>query len=33
MWRDHPFSQKNKTTEIAVGVGVRGDRECGVDNI
>ena len=22
MWRDHPFSQRNKTTERAVGVGV-----------
>ena len=26
MWRDHPFSQRNKTT---VGVGVGGDREVG----
>ena len=24
---DHPFSQRNKTTERAVGVGVGGDRE------
>ena len=29
MWRDHPFSQKNKTTKRAVGVGVGGDREGG----
>ena len=27
MWHDHPFSQRNKTTERAVGVGVGGDRE------
>ena len=27
MWRDHPFSQRNKTTERAVGVGVEGNRE------
>ena len=27
IWRDHPFSQRNKTTERAVGVGVGGDRE------
>ena len=26
MWRDHPFSQRNKTT---VEVGVGGDREVG----
>ena len=29
MWRDHPFSQISKTTEIAVGVGVGRDREGG----
>ena len=29
MWRDHPFSQRNITTEGAVGVGVGGDREVG----
>ena len=29
MWRDHPFSQRNKTTERAVGVGVGGDKEEG----
>ena len=29
MWRDYPFSQINKTTERAVGVGVGGDRERG----
>ena len=26
MWHDHPFSQGNKTTERAVGVGVGGNR-------
>ena len=32
MWRDSPFSRKNKTTEWAVGgggEGFRGDREAG----
>ena len=29
MWWDHPFSQRNKTTERTVGVGVGGDREGG----
>ena len=29
MWRDHPFSQRNITTEGAVGVGIGGDREVG----
>ena len=29
MWRDHPFRQRNRTTERAVGVGVGGDREVG----
>ena len=29
MWRDHPFSQRNKTTERALGVGVGGDRKRG----
>ena len=29
MWRDHPFSQKNRTTERTVGVEVGGDREMG----
>ena len=29
MWCDHPFSQKNKTTERAVGVAVGDDREGG----
>ena len=36
MWRDHPFSQRNMTTERAMGgVGVGGDREVGegVDKI
>ena len=28
MWRDHPFSQRNKATERAVGVEV-GDEEEG----
>ena len=27
MWRDHPLSQRNMTTERAVGMGVGGDRE------
>ena len=27
MWRDHPFSHRNKTTERAVGLGIGGDRE------
>ena len=27
MWRDHPFSQRNKATEWAVGVGVGDKRE------
>ena len=26
MWRNNPFSQRNKTIERAVGVGVGGDR-------
>ena len=30
MWHNHPFSQRNKTTERAVGVGVGGKREWGV---
>ena len=29
MWRDHPFSQKNRTTERTVRVKVGGDREMG----
>ena len=29
MWRNHPFSQRNKTIERAVGVGVEGNREDG----
>ena len=36
MWRDHPFSQRNKTTERTVGMEVGGDRdvgESGLDNI
>ena len=34
MWCNHPFSQRSKTTERAVGVGVGGDRkEAGLDNI
>ena len=28
-WRDHPFNQRNRTTERTVGVGVRGGREVG----
>ena len=27
MWHDHPFSQRNKTTERAMEVGIGGDRE------
>ena len=27
MWRDHPFGQRNMTTERTMGVGVGGDRE------
>ena len=30
MWCDHPFSQRNMTTERTVGVGVGGDKEFGV---
>ena len=35
MWHDHPFSQRNGTTERRVGVGVGGDIEVGgwVDKI
>ena len=31
MWCDHPFNQRNRTTErtVGVGVGVGGDREVG----
>ena len=29
MWHDHPLSQRNRTTERTVGVGVGGDREVG----
>ena len=29
MWRDHPFSQRNKTTERAVGVRFGDNRERG----
>ena len=29
IWRDHRFSQRNKTIERAVGVGVGGDRDKG----
>ena len=29
MWRDHPFSQRNRTLERTVRVGVGGDREVG----
>ena len=27
MWNDHPFSQRRRTTERIVRVGVGGDRE------
>ena len=35
MWRNHPFSQRNKTTERELGMGVGGGREIGggVDKI
>ena len=29
MWHDHPFSQRSKTTEKAVGVGLGVDRKEG----
>ena len=29
MWRDHPFSQRNRTTEKTVKVEVGGNREVG----
>ena len=29
MWRNHPFSQRNKTTERELGLGVGGGREWG----
>ena len=29
MWHDHPFSQRNKIAERAVGVGVGDNRETG----
>ena len=31
MWCDHPFNQRNRTTErtVGVGVGVGGDRKVG----
>ena len=29
MWRDHPFSQRNRATEKTVAQGVGGDREVG----
>ena len=29
MWRNHPFSQRNKAIERGVGVGVGGNREGG----
>ena len=29
MWRDHPFSQRHRTTERAIGMGVGGDRGVG----
>ena len=33
MWREHPFSQRNMTTEWAVGVGVGGNRELGGEGL
>ena len=29
MWCDHPFSQRNRTTERTVGLGFESDREVG----
>ena len=29
MWRNHPFSQRNKTTELSVRIGVGDNREEG----
>ena len=29
MWFDHPFNQRNRTTERVMGVGFEGDREGG----
>ena len=29
MWHDHPFSQRNRTTERLVGLQVGGDRGMG----
>ena len=29
MWRDHPFSQRNRKRVRTVGVGVGGDRKVG----
>ena len=31
MWRDHPFSQRNKTTKRPVGVELKVNREGGLD--
>ena len=33
MWHDHPFNQRNMTSERAAGLGVGGDPEMGVGNI
>ena len=30
MWRDHPFSQRNRKRVRTVGVGVGGDRKVGM---
>ena len=29
MWHDHPFNQRNMTSERAVGLGVGGDPDMG----
>ena len=29
MWHDHPFSQRNRSTEGTVGLAFEGDREVG----
>ena len=33
MWHDHPFSQRNMTTEKTLGVGVGGDTEVGFGDV
>ena len=33
MWCDHPFAQRNKTTERAEGLGVGEDMGAGLDKV